>query len=222
MFEEAYHLAHDGWSRSMPKEFGVDDHYGSVVCREKSRLQCVKPGWWHEENVCPKGAPFKPGRPAKSPLRAGDGDCTDPKCDCHEFHRQAATLYMGWYSLPFWYSPYMPRTKEKFLKMASPEYLKIMSDPKYHQPQKPIPGVYTHKVQGTKGNETGLCKKKCICDDGAGSGGAENGEEACEDHKYGIKECERIGCCHYEDGQCWSSVGKNKCKMAITLEQLKQ
>merc|ERR1719193_2987756 len=38
-----------------------------------------------------------------------------------------------------------------------------------------------------------------------------NGEEACEGHDYNEEECSSIGCCHWNDGQCWSSVGQDQC-----------
>ena len=38
-----------------------------------------------------------------------------------------------------------------------------------------------------------------------------NGEEACEGHGYNINECQSIGCCHWGEGQCWSSVGTSSC-----------
>jgi len=39
-----------------------------------------------------------------------------------------------------------------------------------------------------------------------------NGEKACEGHGYNQKKCEAIGCCHWDNEECWSSVGKKKCK----------
>jgi len=49
---------------------------------------------------------------------------------------------MEWYDLDHWYSEYMPRTKQDFMTMASPELKNLLSDPKYHQPQHPLNGVY--------------------------------------------------------------------------------
>merc|ERR1719186_522471 len=43
-----------------------------------------------------------------------------------------------------------------------------------------------------------------------GAGGS-NGEQVCEGHNFGKERCESIGCCHYDDGQCWSSVGTGSC-----------
>ena len=103
---------------------------------------------------------FFPGNPASSPLSPGDGDCTYPSCDCFEFYRQAVTLYMGWYDLPFWYSDYMPTTKSAFEAMASQELLDMMSNPKYHQPQSPLSGIYKQKkkIRGTSGRSSGACR----------------------------------------------------------------
>jgi len=38
-----------------------------------------------------------------------------------------------------------------------------------------------------------------------------NGEEACEGKGYTPVECQDIGCCHWNDGECWSSVGTDSC-----------
>lgn len=214
MFEEAFHMVHQsGWAEAYPEALGLNDFTSSIICRETANLQCVKPGWWHEENKCPNGAPFSPGNPAKSPLKAGDGDCTDANCDCAEYYRQAMTLHMGWYDLDFWYSDYMPSTKEAFKKMSSPELLSMMEDPLYNQPQKPLSGVYTEQsAKGAQGKGKGACKKDCGCkkdDDNE-----LNGEEACENQGYDKNQCNKIGCCLFEDNQCWSSVGANVCKTA--------
>ena len=50
----------------------------------------------------------------------------------------------------------MPKKKSEFMGMASSELLDVMSNEKYHQPQKPLPGRYTqtrcyrHKMQVQK------------------------------------------------------------------------
>ena len=38
-----------------------------------------------------------------------------------------------------------------------------------------------------------------------------NGEQVCEGHGYNYADCNNIGCCHYDDNACWSSVGQNEC-----------
>merc|ERR1719186_1223454 len=43
---------------------------------------------------------------------------------------------------------------------------------------------------------------------------AETGEQVCEGHNFGKERCESIGCCHYKDGQCWSSVGTGSCRIS--------
>mmetsp|Transcript_12984 Transcript_12984/g.15233 ORF Transcript_12984/g.15233 Transcript_12984/m.15233 type:complete len:431 (+) Transcript_12984:38-1330(+) len=158
MFEEGFHMVHQGWAASMPEAFGDNNFQDSVVSRETARHQCVKPGWWHPENTCPEGAPFLPGNPASSPLQPGTGDCAASNCDVFEFYRQAATLYMDWTELPFWYSSYMPTSKDKFMEMASEELLTMMADPSYHQPQKALSGVYTRKKIGSNGVSRGACR----------------------------------------------------------------
>mmetsp|Transcript_30552 Transcript_30552/g.36312 ORF Transcript_30552/g.36312 Transcript_30552/m.36312 type:complete len:346 (+) Transcript_30552:79-1116(+) len=147
MFEEAFHMMNSGWADIYPDIFGFDSFEDSLICRETARLQCVRPGWWHPENTCPVGAPFSPGSSfVSSPLSPGAGDCTEPSCDCAEFYRQAMTLYMDWDDLPFWYSEYMPRTKNEFKAMASDELLAMMADPQYNQPQVALSGIYTSNV----------------------------------------------------------------------------
>lgn len=39
-----------------------------------------------------------------------------------------------------------------------------------------------------------------------------NGEEACEGHGFSSDECSQVGCCEWDNGQCWSSVGTRVCK----------
>ena len=39
----------------------------------------------------------------------------------------------------------------------------------------------------------------------------ENGEKACENKGLGSSECSAVGCCQYDDGQCWSAVGSDNC-----------
>ena len=38
-----------------------------------------------------------------------------------------------------------------------------------------------------------------------------NGEESCENNGYNEDECNDIGCCHYDDDECWSAVGNGAC-----------
>ena len=38
-----------------------------------------------------------------------------------------------------------------------------------------------------------------------------NGEDACENQEFGYSECMDVGCCHWDDGECWSAVGEGMC-----------
>jgi len=41
-----------------------------------------------------------------------------------------------------------------------------------------------------------------------------NGEEACEEQGFTLSECRAVGdgsCCEFDDGECWSKIGQNKC-----------
>ena len=44
-----------------------------------------------------------------------------------------------------------------------------------------------------------------------GSGGGSNGEQMCEGHGYDEATCKSIGCCQYDNGNCWSDVGTGPC-----------
>jgi hypothetical protein len=39
----------------------------------------------------------------------------------------------------------------------------------------------------------------------------QNGEEVCEKKGYNPTECAAIGCCQFDDGECWSAVGRGSC-----------
>jgi len=39
----------------------------------------------------------------------------------------------------------------------------------------------------------------------------ENGEEACENKGFNEDECYDVGCCEWDEDQCWSSVGTGEC-----------
>jgi hypothetical protein len=41
-----------------------------------------------------------------------------------------------------------------------------------------------------------------------------SGEVACEGHGYTDAQCGAVGCCHYTDAKCWSSVEKGACTAA--------
>ena len=39
----------------------------------------------------------------------------------------------------------------------------------------------------------------------------QTGEDVCENHNYGKKKCLSLGCCQWDDGECWSRVGNGPC-----------
>ena len=41
-------------------------------------------------------------------------------------------------------------------------------------------------------------------------------ELVCETSGFNQGTCESVGCCHWNNGQCWSSVGQNNCDSAFT------
>jgi hypothetical protein len=38
------------------------------------------------------------------------------------------------------------------------------------------------------------------------------GEQACEGHGYNATQCANVGCCSFNEGQCWSNVGQSPCQ----------
>merc|ERR1712037_643842 len=53
----------------------------------------------------------------------------------------------------------------------------------------------------------------CVCPgsdpcQGSASG---NGECMCEEHGYNQNQCLQIGCCSFDNGECWSAVGSGQC-----------
>merc|ERR1712130_1067734 len=40
---------------------------------------------------------------------------------------------------------------------------------------------------------------------------AGNGECMCEEHGYSENQCSQIGCCQFDNGECWSAVGDGQC-----------
>merc|ERR1712181_111833 len=53
----------------------------------------------------------------------------------------------------------------------------------------------------------------CVCPDSDPCQGsaAGNGECMCEEQGYGENECLQIGCCQFDNGECWSAVGSGQC-----------
>lgn len=45
----------------------------------------------------------------------------------------------------------------------------------------------------------------------ASTGGLSGAELVCETSNFSQSTCESIGCCHWNSGTCWSSVGNNNC-----------
>ena len=70
-------------AKAFPTQVGDSDFTTSVSCREMARLECLSPGWWHEENTCPNGNPDPSGVAPSVPLATGT--CTGASCDCVEF-----------------------------------------------------------------------------------------------------------------------------------------
>jgi len=149
IMEETFHMVDQlGYAVAYPAELGMDDFISSVVGRELARLQCVQPGYFHPENICPEGAPFPPGNPASSPL---PGTCNDPSCDIAEFYKMIVFLLIGMGpgdvgddgSKPYmWLSEYMPDTQAGVRAMLSTEFLDMFESPSLHQLSAPLTGEY--------------------------------------------------------------------------------
>ncbi|HIG85523.1 MAG TPA: hypothetical protein EYQ25_00615 [Planctomycetes bacterium] len=120
--EEIVHfLTQFGYSDVYPSEFGVED-WTSVLACETQRAQCVF--WQHPENDCPDS-------PAEIP-----GDCSEPNCDITEFYQQVLVLCAG--MEPGWRGIGFPETREELEALLSPEFLRVMRDPAFHQLQDPL------------------------------------------------------------------------------------
>jgi len=46
---------------------------------------------------------------------------------------------------------------------------------------------------------------------GGAPGGGPSGEKACENMGFDQSACAAVGCCQFDDGQCWSAVGDDLC-----------
>ena len=46
---------------------------------------------------------------------------------------------------------------------------------------------------------------------GGSSASSQSGEQACENQNLDRTQCAAVGCCEYDDGRCWSSVGSAAC-----------
>jgi len=57
-------------------------------------------------------------------------------------------------------------------------------------------------------------------DDDDGGGGDMNGEAVCEGKDFSQRQCLDVGCCYWEEGECWSAVGRNKCDMSSRKRDL--
>jgi len=44
------------------------------------------------------------------------------------------------------------------------------------------------------------------------SASAQNGEDACENQGFNQAQCSEVGCCQWDDGECWSAVGTSTCE----------
>ena len=72
-------------------------------------------------------------------------------------------------------------------------------------------------VTGTLGD---LCPDTCgMCGGGSDNGGGDDyygggtdGEAACEGHSFTQSQCAAVGCCDWDQGECWSTVGKGDCE----------
>merc|ERR1711865_344777 len=72
------------------------------------------------------------------------------------------------------------------------------------------PSTWTNSVdcpatKVTSGDADKIVKKLTRKDEGS------NGEEACENKGLEPSECTAVGCCKYDDGQCWSAVETAPC-----------
>jgi thiol-disulfide isomerase/thioredoxin len=50
--------------------------------------------------------------------------------------------------------------------------------------------------------------------DAADAEGLGSGEFVCEGHEFNEEACLKLGCCSFDDGECWSAVGTRPCESA--------
>merc|ERR1712013_174861 len=55
------------------------------------------------------------------------------------------------------------------------------------------------------------CNNDQVCVINAGL----DGESACEGHGFDSSQCLAVGCCGWDDGKCWSAVGRKTCQISL-------
>ena len=126
MVEEVFHFIHQfGYSTVYPEIFGVED-WSSIIALETKLAAC---DWWqHPENDCDD-------RPATYL-----GDCSEPNCDITEFYHQVLITMAG--MKPAWLGIGFPNNYEELEKKLSKEFKDVLSNPIYHQINKPLKYTY--------------------------------------------------------------------------------
>ena len=85
-----------------------------------------------------------------------------------------------------------------------------------------VVGIFDENGDGTitakEFNDAIVCMmsahgQPCTTGSGGNSTGSagQTGEDVCENKGFDPSECSAVGCCQYDDGQCWSAVGAGLC-----------
>ena len=83
-----------------------------------------------------------------------------------------------------------------------------------------VVGIFDENGDGTitakEFNDAMVCMMSAHgqpCTTGGNSTGSagQTGEDVCENKGFDPSECSAVGCCQYDDGQCWSAVGAGPC-----------
>ena len=53
-----------------------------------------------------------------------------------------------------------------------------------------------------------------------GSGENDNAEHVCERHGFTFSQCDALGCCEWDDGECWSRVGTCPCDSKVDDDEM--
>ena len=97
-----------------------------------------------------------------------------------------------------------PCTADK-LRSADPTLVEILTRPEHKLPTVLPDGTYKGVGKGNSGDQNSNCVRRILTSSGR------DGETVCENKNYSQSECDAIGCCQFDDGECWSAVGPNTC-----------
>lgn len=133
--QQIFQMIHKaGWAEVYPEVFGLNN-FSSSVCQAMASHECLQPGWYHPQNLCPKPYRMEPPNvtePAPVPL---PGLCAEASCDCLEYYHQVSMILIG--MKPAWRCPWLPTSNATMITLLGEHFETIWQD-KYHQLRRPI------------------------------------------------------------------------------------